>query len=955
MGLRIRRLLSQNRIFQMILFTAAAVLCLMVWPLRTFYHETVSSGKPAELRYTGPVTMEEIVLQQFVPAKEHLSQIRIGCQVEDVHAEDRVFVTIYNAEYDIVYQEVPYFSEIAALGEIVVTPELSVIPGDIYYVGLNVHYESVGTLRAAYADAAQLGIEECGELEYAMTPCEGMQLEISFRYTRPYSGGLIVCCLLGIVLGAFAFYIAAALGKEALQKRGLWGRVRKALLLVFFCALEFAVFAAAWMMCVVRVFGGGAPDIAVYAAASLLAACLVGYACLRTVSGGKTHAGVRKSGGKAHAAAQASGGKARAGVRKSGGKAHSAAQASGGKTRAAFAWRDYLQSVCFALLIWAGIRYVDADVQWKQDLARNWVFLAFGLSILFTMRIRSVFHGFTLLWGLVLIPGGMLYVHLKGTQEHGAAAAGCLMAAVFVWGIVVIHLLRTVRRQAGQRFCIPLALCWAAMCVLMLCNRHGKQWPVFMAVVFTVFYLIPYTEAQKRRLTENFMRGVVGHFLWMWVMCLLHRPYHRYRFFRYPMYFHTVASTGMYLVLVEAVALILLFFKIKKTGRVWRGAWKEWLLNAVVVSYIVFSMARTAYLAFIGMCLILIIAAAIVYRPPVKKYAAVAGVFASCTLAALPVVYTLTRCVPAVVNDPVQLNDPERFDEAVRKGEKPDSRRYMDVERLMQIWLERFGISGEEPDGGTDTVWLGTAACADGAPVCGGRSAGAAADTPSGAAEEVSPAAGVPTEAHREPAAEVVSPAAGVPAEAHREPAAEVVLPAAGVPAEADREPAAEEVSPAVGVPAEAHRGLTAENVPLAAEPASQESEPFDGMSNGRIGIFKEYWKRLNLGGHAQMGIEKADGMDSGHAHNSFLQNAYDFGIPAGLLFVGLVFGMIGRSVYLIWTGRDRSRMQFAVLMLLSGFTLVSLTEYSSNPCMPLGFSLFFSLFTMRREKNVVK
>lgn len=41
--------------------------------------------------------------------------------------------------------------------------------------------------------------------------------------------------------------------------------------------------------------------------------------------------------------------------------------------------------------------------------------------------------------------------------------------------------------------------------------------------------------------------------------------------------------------------------------------------------------------------------------------------------------------------------------------------------------------------------------------------------------------------------------------------------------------------------------------------------------------------------------------------------------------------------------------------MMGSAFLLVSLTEYVSNPCMPLCFSTLFMLITMRTEKNVVK
>ncbi len=818
MGLRIKELLTDNRILQFVIVTAVAVLCLMVWPFRVFYHEAVSEGRTGQPYYTDDVTMEQIVLQQFTPGGDYLSELAVGCRVTDVHALDRVFVTIYDKEFAIVYQEVPYFTEIEGWGEIRIAPKLDVIPGETYYVGLNVHYESVGRLQAAYAEAGSLQIVECGALSYASAPLEGMQLMMRFVYTKPYSLLRILCTIAVILAAGAALYTGLSAGICLLKKKERWEIARRILAVAFFAAVAAGTLAAAWFLCAERIFGGAAADLTVYALAVLSILLVTGYACYRSLSGTKQSHGVTVK-------------------------------------FAGMGWRDYLQMVCFALLIWAGVRYTDAVIQWEQDLSGCWVYLLFGVCLLLSLPGKSVIHPFTLIWAVIMILLSVMYCHANGADAHEAQISRCLMAGVFVWGIVFLHVLWHWRQQISQRTCLPAAFCFSAFCVLAVINRHGKTWPVFMLVTFLLFYLISYTEEEKQKLMHNYMNGVIFHFLWMWIMCLCFRPYHYYRFNRYPMYFHTVASTGMYLVMVEAVVIVRLFTKIRDSRSLWRGAWKEWLLQAVVLGYTVLSIARTALAAVGGLVLLLLIAAAIVYRPRIRTCLSAIGVGICTVILFLPAVYTLTRCVPAVVNRPVRLGDQEQFGEAVVEGERLDSPRYMNVEALLKLWGNRIGA----PEMSEDRL--------------------------SAAAE------------------------------------------AGGMP-------------------------LTVLGT-LASASLEQGGSLLNDVSNGRFGIYREYLSRLNLNGHEQMGISE-NGVEAMHAHNSFIQIAYDFGIPAGICYIGLMLGMFGRSVYLIWRGRDRSEMQFMALAMLMAFLIVSMFEYTANPCLPMGFASLFVLFTMRRKKSIL-
>ena len=86
-----------------------------------------------------------------------------------------------------------------------------------------------------------------------------------------------------------------------------------------------------------------------------------------------------------------------------------------------------------------------------------------------------------------------------------------------------------------------------------------------------------------------------------------------------------------------------------------------------------------------------------------------------------------------------------------------------------------------------------------------------------------------------------------------------------------------------------------AEELEPVGEPGSSPDNPYmldDVDQNNamwdRIVIYSYYWNHLNLSGHigAGQGFYMNKWSYWGHAHNMFLQTAYDYGVPAGILFI---------------------------------------------------------------------
>lgn len=120
-----------------------------------------------------------------------------------------------------------------------------------------------------------------------------------------------------------------------------------------------------------------------------------------------------------------------------------------------------------------------------------------------------------------------------------------------------------------------------------------------------------------------------------------------------------------------------------------------------------------------------------------------------------------------------------------------------------------------------------------------------------------------------------------------------------------------------------------------------QETEDY---SNGRIDIFKSYLQQLNMTGHDEMGATLQDGEIAVHAHNIYLQVAYDHGIGVGLLFV--IFGVVSFVCAAVFYRRRKEQTAFAALpmIVILSFGVAGMVEWIFHLSNPTGFVLMLVL-----------
>lgn len=123
-----------------------------------------------------------------------------------------------------------------------------------------------------------------------------------------------------------------------------------------------------------------------------------------------------------------------------------------------------------------------------------------------------------------------------------------------------------------------------------------------------------------------------------------------------------------------------------------------------------------------------------------------------------------------------------------------------------------------------------------------------------------------------------------------------------------------------------------------------EELQEGEDYSNGRMDIFRSYLEQLNMTGHDEMGATLADGEIAVHAHNIYLQVAYDHGIGVGILFV--IFGAVSLGYAVAFYVKKKDTITGAALpmVVIFSFAIAGMVEWIFHLSSPSGFVLMLVL-----------
>lgn len=648
---------------------------------------------------------------------------------------------------------------------------------------------------------------------------------------------------------------------------------------------------------------------------------------------------------------------------------------------------DLLQSVAIAGVIQACCKYVSGLYDIHHVVAERREMIWFAIAIIAMFGLREVVNWYNGLFIVLGVIGGVFYYRANVTSEMTGDEKWALKATIAIAILLGVILIRTIKVLVNKKytFAKPNWIVLAATCAflaLTIIFRNGRWWTVTLVVTLVLFAVNYAVWDRKEHLISNIMRGVCIQFIFCTIWVWMYRPYTTYRSTRFTHFFHTETITATYLTMVACVAIILVLAKVRKlcigtdekgknvvlgTFKI-RDIWKEMMFFGSVMVYLIFTMARTAYAAIIVAILLAII---VMLFGKGKDFLKVVGQtvlwLAISVVLLLPVIFEIQRTVPCLV-DRVYEYDIDAFQEETVRGRQLDAPEYMMVGALANIFCEK--ILGIE-NAGFDTYF----------------NVATQFDEYHATTRELVNTKGlwafkhidIPDEAWDEQANEEIF---GVYVSSREEIEAAQI--AAGVLAAPDNEDtvstdaddaadvsdtavqdASQDVADTasvdnaaddtVGIDAVEPDATDTTEVTEVSETAEPDSNRVADYTNGRLDIYKSYIRQMNMTGHDGMGAILKDGSISSHAHDVYLQVAFDHGIPTGIVFV-IFLGVCYIASFVFYLKNKVSRPNTALTFtLITAFGVAGLVEWTYHLGHPMTIALWLSIIPLIFMKEVKK
>lgn len=367
------------------------------------------------------------------------------------------------------------------------------------------------------------------------------------------------------------------------------------------------------------------------------------------------------------------------------------------------AWRseevlkNAVQKCCFAAVCLMTLYYYNSASDYGHAVATRVMNSAFAAALLCMYRKEE-------LWAKWIgwIQAVCFFLFAAGgimEKRDGKELVLYTLSGITLW--IYIRLLgclvlRIRKGECCRCFSAYGFLVWGFFLGLIL-FRNTRTWPFSLVIPFSSLYLHRFEEGGLDRFLKNFCHGCILAFWLMFGSALLFRPYYSFEFIRYPGWFSSVASAGLFWMTVFGAVLACIFAKYDNEAGVSENiktALPELITLGAVSSYLIMGMARTALLGTALFSLAAFFTAEVFYfRDRIGKLMTKVLFIIVPFFLLFPVVYTLTRTIPAVVGRPVWITRAEWFSDRIEKREPMDSSKFMNVPQLAESLLEKlFGI-----------------------------------------------------------------------------------------------------------------------------------------------------------------------------------------------------------------------------------------------------------------------
>lgn len=547
-------------------------------------------------------------------------------------------------------------------------------------------------------------------------------------------------------------------------------------------------------------------------------------------------------------------------------------------------WQNYLQSVFFAGAIWACCNYMNGLFELHHTVAYRQMLIFLALAVLVTYKFKDLFNVINLIYCVIAGIVGYQYYQkaLAALQDPEELDIPVIKLTVWVGVLAGLILIGTIRFAVKRR--IRGFSLWYSILVggffALIIIYRNTRGWPIYLVCAFTLYYLNMAAWEKK---AALLRNVCNGILFHFGVMVLYCLLHRpYMFFQYYRYPFIFHTVTISAVYLAMVvcAALVKFLDVYRRDQRLVAVYKELIVLGVSAVYLLFTLSRTGYLAIAVTGVIMIPVMCFSLKGRWRRMLRSIGMMLLAASLCFPVIFTAQRIVPAVVARP-ELHEIEEMPVEIVHGRDMDSYYYITIQRFIQVF--QMKILGIPEENSLRAIYMVADAKEE---VLDNPLFVRTSDILLASTEDTAAGAAV--------------------------------------------EESAEDTA----------AGVTAEEIAAVGEDHEKE----DSYTNGRLEIFRVYYSNLNKFGHDDMGIMEPDGNFLVHAHNSYLQVAYDHGIYVGAVFILLGIGtLIQAAVYFHRHKEDRvcAALPMAILIL---FAVAGLTEWIFHPCCPIACGLLLAL-----------
>lgn len=869
-----RKIITKSTAIRAVVLIFALIAILLVFPIRVFTCVLQTGGFGTIVGESDHIMVgNNNLMQEFVTQYDRLSSVDV--YITRVENGRYISMVLIDERGEILFRTFVDTGELQLPGFVNIPVEVSVDVGKTYAIKVQ---DCRSKVFVGYEDIPP-GCEYIGNLTRNYENVEGRHLAARYNYRIPLSKGRSLL-IIGIIAAAALFLclITDFYFKKNPEKNSLLTvetAVRYAanpVAAIVFLALMIMVFP-------LKLFDMRAADIIFYEVGLLISAAMVFYAI--------NHRAVKRAVGI------------------------SFWEGIDNRERLKYV----LMMFSMAMAIWYGSCYMNGLYDIFHTISERQMTFWLLVMMVLTFSFGEIVNLPGILWLVCSGIYGIYYYsrfRMPETEKeydlHNTILKYGILIVILL-GLVVINLVRVLvsylrRKNHGHEGALTIrptvfgGLLFVFLFVLMVLN-NTRIWSFYLGIIFICLYLRLAVWNRMGDFYKILSGGFMMNFAISLIYSWLHRYFAGYVSGRFAFIFHTVTVTAEYCTFMGAVATVLLSVKLvslpakAKIKDILATAWKEIILFGYIMSYAVFTVSRTAYLAIIVSTLLVVIVIIAYNR---KQFGRLVCVFAASVIICFPSAFTLQRILPTMVAQPVfyAIDDTDEF---VRGGADWDNTNFMCVERFVNLFKDKMlGMDVGTYDYPIDRY-------------------------------NYDPKTGEPLyDDFGHPTGAGDGSTYGYSGKGKENPLLAAALP------------------------------VRAEYLMLAGEMGDYVDldNPLDVISNGRLTIFSSYIQQLNMWGHEEMGAELPNGEIAIHAHNTYLQVAYDRGIPVGILFIiVLITGLISGIRY-YRDNRDKQELSLITSAVVIGFMVAGISEWVfqySNP-MTIALMLSFAPITFRIQNN---